>query len=154
LTLLLVTFASFFVDRDRGAKVVVTHMESYVPISGELQRQIFGTISGVINARKEASVVAILILIWPVLQVFTTLICAINRAWGATVCNWWRLPLRSMLLFGITAGTAVLGMSVPVLMRVAKGFLLQGHDIRPWMIGSATFLIPVFVLFFSLSFFY
>lgn len=59
-----------------------------------------------------------------------------------------------MLLFGITGVTALLGMSVPVLMRVAKGLFLQWHDIGPWMFGLGTLFISIIVLFFSLSFFY
>jgi Ca2+-transporting ATPase len=67
-------------------------MEGYVPISGEMQRQIFHTIAGVIKAREQASAVVCLILVWAALQCFTTLICATNRAWGTTGHNWWRLP--------------------------------------------------------------
>jgi Ca2+-transporting ATPase len=58
LVVLLVTIASFFVDRDRAGKEVIAHMESYVPISGEMQRQIFGTIAGVIRAREQAGAIA------------------------------------------------------------------------------------------------
>jgi Ca2+-transporting ATPase len=129
-------------------------MESYVPISGELQRQIFGTIAGVINARKQAGAVAALVLVWPALQCFTTLICATNRAWGTAVYNWWRLPLKSLLLLGIMAAAALLGMAVPVLMRMTKGWLSLSHDFRSWMYGLGTLYVPVLVLFFGLSLFY
>jgi len=44
-------------------------------------------------------------------QCFTTLICATNRAWGTAVHNWWRLPLKSLVLLGITAGAVLLGMA-------------------------------------------
>ena len=106
LTVLLVTVASSFVDRDRAGKEVIAYMESYVPISGEMQRQIFDTIAGVIKARQQASAVALLILVWAALQCFTTLICATNRAWGTTVYNWWRLPLKSLVLAGHHGGRA------------------------------------------------
>jgi hypothetical protein len=43
LMLLLVTLASFFVDRDRAGKAVIARIESYVPISGELQQHIVAT---------------------------------------------------------------------------------------------------------------
>jgi len=154
LMLLLVTLASFFVDRDRAGKEVIAHLESYVPISGELQRQIFGAITGVIKARKQAGAAAILILVWPALQCFTTLICATNRAWDTAVHNWWRLPLNSLALLGITAGAVLLGMGAPVLMKMAKGWLFPAHGFLFWVYGPATFLIPVLVVFFSLSLFY
>ena len=154
LTVLLVTVASSFVDRDRAGKEVTAYMESYVPISGEMQRQIFDTIAGVIKARQQASAVALLILVWAALQCFTTLICATNRAWGTTVYNWWRLPLKSLALLGITAGALLLGMAVPVLMRMAKGWLFPVGDFRSWAYGLGSFFIPLLVVFFSLSLFY
>jgi YihY family inner membrane protein len=154
LTVLLVTVASSFVDRDRAGKEVTAYMESYVPISGEMQRQIFDTIAGVIKARQQASAIALLILVWAALQCFTTLICATNRAWGTTVYNWWRLPLKSLALLGITAGALLLGMAVPVLMRMAKGWLFPVGDFRSWAYGLGSFFIPLLVVFFSLSLFY
>ena len=98
-------------------------MESYVPISGEMQSHIFNTIAGVVKSREQAGAVAFFILVWAALQCFTTLISATNRAWGTAVYNWWRLPLKSLVLLGITAGAVLLGMAVPVLMKMAKGWL-------------------------------
>jgi len=154
LMLLLVTMASFFMDRDQAGKAVIARIESYVPISGELQHQIFGAITGVIEARKQAGAVAFLLLVWAALQCFISLICATNRAWGTAVDNWWRLPLKSLALLGITAGAALLSMAAPVLMRMAEGWLFPARHFRSWMYGQGTFFIPVLVLFFSLSLFY
>jgi Ca2+-transporting ATPase len=154
LTVLLVTVASSFVDRDRAGKEVIAYLESYVPISGEMQRQIFDTIAGVIKTRQQASAVALIILVWIALQCFTTLICATNRAWGAAVLNWWRLPMKSLVLLGITAGAVLLGMAVPVLMRMTEGWLFPVDDFHFWVYGLGSFFIPLLVVFFSLSLFY
>jgi Ca2+-transporting ATPase len=154
LMVLLVTIASSFVDRDRAGKVVIACAESYVPISGEMQRQIFGIVAGVIKARQEAGAAALLILAWAALQCFTTLICATNRAWGAEAPNWWRLPLKSLALLGITAGAILVGMALPVLLRMAKHWLSPVHDFRFGVYGLGSFLIPLLVVFFSLSLFY
>jgi YihY family inner membrane protein len=154
LMVLLVTIASFFVDRDRAGKDVIAHMETFVPISGEMQRQIFDTIAGVIKAREKAGAVALLVLVWAALQCFTTLICATNRAWGTAVHNWWRLPLKSLVLLGITAGAVLLGMALPVLMRMAQGWLFPGPEFRSWAYGLGSFFIPLLVIFCSLSLFY
>ena len=154
LIVLLVTIASSFVDRDRAGKEVIAYLESYIPISGEMQRHVFDTIAGVINAREQAGVVAFLILVWAALQCFTTLICAINRAWGTAVYNWWRLPLKSLGLLGITAGAVLLGMAVPVLMRMAEGWLFPAHGFGSWVYGWGSFFIPLVVVFFGLSLFY
>jgi YihY family inner membrane protein len=154
LIVLLVTVASSFVDRDRAGKEVIAYLESYVPISGDMQRHIFDTIAGVIKAREQAGAVALLILVWSALQCFTTLICATNRAWGTPVYNWWRLPLKSLLLLGITAGAVLLGMAVPVLKRMARGWLSPAHDFRSWVYGLGSLSIPLVVVFFGLSLFY
>ncbi len=82
---LFVTIASTFIDRDRAGKVIITYIEKYVPISGEMHHYIFNTIAGVVNARDQAGVAAFVILVWTALQCFITLIVATNRAWGTTL---------------------------------------------------------------------
>jgi Ca2+-transporting ATPase len=154
LMILLVTIASHFVDRARAGKWVIAYTEGYFPISGEMQRQIFGIIAGVIKARQQAGAIAFLILVWAALQCFTTLICATNRAWGNAVPNWWRLPLKSLVLLGSTAGAVLLGMALPVLLRIAKGWLSPAHGLRSGVYGLGSILIPLLVVFFSLSLFY
>jgi YihY family inner membrane protein len=154
LMILLVTIATAFVDRDRAGKEVIAYVESYVPISGEMQRHIFNIIAGVIKARGQAGAVALLILVWAALQYFITLICAINRAWGTEVNNWWRLPLKSLALLGITTGAILLGMAVPVLMRMAKSWLFTVHNFHFWVYGPGSFFIPLLLVFFGLSLFY
>ena len=154
LIVLLVTGASFFVDWDRAGTEVITYFESHVPISGEMQRHVFDTIAGVISAREQAGVVALLILVWVALQCFTTLICATNRAWGTKVFNWWRLPLKGLVLFGITAGAVLLGMAAPVLMRMAQAWLPPLRGFGPWVYVLGSSIVPLFVMFVGLSLFY
>ena len=154
LMILLVTIASSFVDRDRAGTEVVAYMESYVPISGEMQRHIFDAIAGVIQAREQAGAVALLILVWTALQCFTTLICATNRAWGTEVYSWWRLPLTSLVLLGVTAGAVLLGMAAPVLAKMAKDWVFPVNDFRSWVYALGSFVIPLLVVFLSLSLFY
>jgi YihY family inner membrane protein len=154
LMVLLVTIASSFVDRDRAGKEVVAYMERYIPISAEMQHHILGTITGVINVRGQAGAVAFLILVWVALRCFTTLICATNRAWGTVEYNWWRLPLKSLVLLGITAGAILLGMAMPVLMRMAKDWLIPVNDFSSWVYALGTFFVPLLVVFLSLSLFY
>jgi len=154
LMVLFVTIASHFVDRDSAGKWVIACTESYVPLGGATQHQVFGIIAGVIKARQQAGAVAFLILVWAAIQCFTTLICATNRAWGAAAPNWWRLPLKSLVLLSTTAGAVLVGMALPVLLRIAKGWLSPAHGFRSAVYGLGSFLIPLLVVFFSLSLFY
>lgn len=137
LIILFVTIASVFIDRDRAGKEIITYVENYIPISGKMQSYIFDTIAGVVQARGQAGAVAFLILVWVAIQCFITLIVVTNRAWGIAGDNWWRLPLKSLVLLGITAGALLLGMAVPVLIRMAKGWLLTGSDFHSWVVARS-----------------
>lgn len=154
LMILLVTFVSSFVDKNLAATEVISYIESYVPINGEMQVYIFSVISGVINSREKATTIASLVLLWTAIQCFTTLIVATNRAWGSEVYNWWRLPLKGLTLFGTTAGAVLFGMAVPVLIRMTRGLLFPTHDFRSWMYDLGSFIIPLVVVFFGLCLFY
>jgi Ca2+-transporting ATPase len=154
LMILLVTIASVFVDRISAGKEIILYIGSFVPISGDMQSYIFSTISGVIEAREKAGAVALLALIWTSLQCFTTLICADNLAWGVPEKEWWRRPLKSLSLLGITTVLVLSAISVPVLVRMAKGLLFPARDLRSWVYSLGGFSIPLSVEFFGLSLFY
>ena len=155
LIVLFVTIASTFIDSDRAGKEIISYIESYVPISGEMHNYIFNTITGVINAREQAGLVAFVILVWASVQCFITLIVAANRAWGTAVYkNWWHLPIRSLMLLGITASMVLLGMVLPVLMRIVKNWFFATNDFISWLYGIGSFLIPLLFAFSGLSLFY
>lgn len=154
LIVLFVTMASVFIDREQAGKEVIAYLERFVPISGEMQSYIFNTIAGVIKARGQAGAVSLLILVWVVLQAFNTLISATNRAWGVRAHNWWRVPLKSLALLCILVGAVLLGMVVPVLMKMANVWLFPANDLRSWVGALGSFVIPLLVVFLSLTLFY
>jgi Ca2+-transporting ATPase len=153
LMILLVSIASLFVDRDQAGNAVIAYIESYVPISGDMQRNIFDTIAGVITAREQAGVIAFFILVWVALLCFITLVSATNRAWGTTT-KWWRLPLKSLVLLSITAVAVLLGIAVPALLRLATGWLFPVHDFQSWVYALTGFFLPLLVMFLGLSLFF
>lgn len=154
LIILFVTIASAFIDRDRAGKEIIAYVENYIPISGKMQSFIFDTIAGVVQARGQAGAVAFLILVWAASQCYITLISVINHAWGIAVYNWWKLPLKSLVLLGITAGAGLLGMAVPLLIRMPKSRIFIWSDFHSWAYALGSFLIPLLVVFLSLSLFY
>ena len=155
LIVLFVSIASNFINRDRAGIEIISYIEGYIPISGEMHNYIFNTISGVINAREQAGLVAFVILVWASLQCFITLIVAANRAWDTSVYkNWWHLPIRSLMLLGITASMVLLGMVLPVLMRIVKNWFFATNNFTSWLYGIGSFLIPLLLAFFGLSLFY
>lgn len=151
---LFVAIASAFIDQDRAGKEIIAFIERYVPISAKAQSFIFETIDGVIKARGQVGAVVFLLLLWTVLQSFITLIFATNRAWDTKMGRWWRLPLKSLMLLGITAGAVLLGIAAPALMRVAGSWLLPMNNFRSSIYALGSFVIPLLVVFLSLSLFY
>ena len=154
LVVLLVTITSAFIDRDEAVKEVISYVKSYIPISGEMQHRIFDTMAGVVNARGKAGLIAFLMLAWVAAQMFTTLICATNKAWNEEEYSWWRLPLKSLVLLGLIATAILLGLAAPVFVRMANDWLFSAHGFRSWMYGLGSFSLPLFVVFSSLSLFY
>jgi Ca2+-transporting ATPase len=135
LVVLLVTITSAFID-------------------GEMQHHIFDTIAGVVKARGQAGLIALLMLVWVATQVFTTLICATNRAWSTEVYNWWRLSLKSLALLGIMTGALLLVLAVPIFARMANAWLFPVQGFHSWVYQLGSFTIPLFVIFISVSLFY
>ncbi len=155
LLLLLVTIVSFFVDQNQAGQEVVSYIEGYVPISAEMKNHIFGSITGVIKSRGGASIVALTILVWVALQCYTTMILAINRAWGGTEgYKWWRLPLKSLMLLCLTVITFFLGMVAQVLAKTMKEWFLPLNEFHSLLFTLGGIAIPLVVIFFSLSLFY
>ncbi len=154
LLVLLVTITSFFTDQKSAGKEVIAYLEGYVPLSGEMQGHIFDTVGGVIKARDQAGLVALILLIWVGLQCFITLIRATNRAWDTEGYKWWKLPLKSLMLLGIMAGAVLLGMAMPVLLKMAQNRLFPVGDSRYWVYLLGTIVIPSLVVFLSLGLFY
>jgi len=154
LIILIVTVASVFIDHDRAGAEVIASVETYVPISGEMQGHIFDTIAGVINARGEAGALAFLTLVWAARRFFSTLISATNQAWGADPHNWWRLPLKSLFFLVIMVSAALLAITVPVLTKMAKDWISPRNDFGSWVHTLTGLTIPMAVIFVSLSLFY
>lgn len=154
LIILLVTIASNFTDRDSAGTKIIVYMEGYIPLGSEMQGYIFSAIAGVMKTRQQASLVAFFILVWVAIQCFTTLIHATNRAWGTEVQTWWRLPLKSLLLLGITSGTVFFGIALPMLAQVAKKTFHEVNAFSYWAYALGSFFISLLVVFVSLGIFY
>jgi len=153
LMVLFVTAASFFADRGEAAGVVISYVEKFVPLNGEMQHYVFDTLSKVINARGRASAVAMLMLVWVAIQFFNTLIQAANRAWGTTGSHWWKLPLKSLALLMILIIAVLVGIGTPLMGKMAGGLLTTGvflpRAYKLWL-----FVVPWLLVFFSLTIFY
>ena len=154
LIIIFVTIAAGFVDRDRAAMEIIAYIETYVPITSENQSYIFDTIGGVVGARGWAGAVALLMLVWVAMRLFSALISATNQAWGLRAYGWLGLPLKSLLFLVIMVSAVLLAVLVPVLAKVAKAGLFPRTDFGLGVYLPGRFLIPVLVMFLGLSVFY
>jgi YihY family inner membrane protein len=154
LIVLSVTIASAFIDRDHAGSEVIAYVESYVPISGEMQSYIFNTVAGVIKTPGQVGIIAFLMLVWASMQFFSSLICATNRAWGNMVNSLWRLPLKSLVFLAVMVCTVLAGIVVPALMKMAETRLFPVNVFSSGIYTLGSYLIPSTVVFLGLSFFY
>lgn len=149
-----VTIASIFVDRDRAGTQIIAYIEAYIPIGQDEHKFIFDTVGSVVKVRGQASVVAFIMLAWASMRFFSTLIRATNRAWGIDAHNWWRLPLKSLVFLAIIAVIVLCSIATPVLVNMAKEWLIPSREFRSWVHTLWRFLIPMLVVFLGLSLFY
>jgi len=153
LLLLFVSVGSLFFERQVALEQVIGYAESYAPLAPEMKREVFDTIAGIVSARGQVGAVAFVALVWGALQFFKALIRATNRAWGTDMHNWWQMPLKSIVLLIALGSALVLGLTVPITLRIAAHWLPEYFFVS-WTTNAATAIIPAIVLFYGLALFY
>src|ERR1700722_7900328 len=148
---LMVASASFLVQPDHAAHVVLGFIRHYVPLNDKINEDVSGILNGMINARGKVLVIAPLVFMLAAFHFFNVLIRAVNEAWGVEATSWWHLPAKSLLLLGITGVTLLLGIALPILGRLLKHWLFFTYDFGPWVYYAAIYFIPAVVLFLGLS---
>src|ERR1700726_993177 len=102
LILLVVAIGTLFVsDREQAARRLVIQIEEYTPLQQNDRDVVMNTVEGVIRHGWGVGILGFLTLVWSSLRFFQALVLGINRAWGAKDYDWWRLPLRNLLMIGI-----------------------------------------------------
>jgi len=128
LALLLVAAGSLFVEREVATEAVIKMVNHYTPLTGEQEREAVATVHEWMNTRGQISLTALPLLIWGAMKYLRTLIRTTNRIWQAKTYSWWRLPLKSLGLLGITASAVLLGILLPALAGLAGRWLSHHLD--------------------------
>ena len=152
--LLLVTFATLFIDRERAGTVVIAYIKSYIPLGVDMQNFLFDTLMQVVEASGSASIAAILVLSWSAMQFFSTLITATNQAWGNISAKWWQLPLESLMFLAMMQVVLLLGVTAPLLIAIIENLLSPHLAIGAWFNPLLTSIISPLLIFLGLSLFY
>ena len=154
LTLLLVAAGSLFVEHAVATQAVVKLVNHHTSLTGEQEREAVATIRDWLNARGQISLAALPLLLWGALKYLRTLIRTTNRVWRAQTYNWWRLPLKSLGLLGITASAVLIGILLPGVAGLARRWLATYLESPQWVFGLMFQLIPGLVLFYGLIMIY
>lgn len=123
LILLITVTGSLFFEKNRVQEEVLNLVGAYIPLSTSEQAGIMQAISGFIQQRGKAGILALLGVAWTSLRFFQALVRGVNRAWGTHEYSWWRLPIQNLLMVGIVAAALLVGMFIPAVMKVVEGVL-------------------------------
>ena len=147
LVILMVSAGSLFVEREDATREVIQWIKQYVPLTGEQERGVVANIHGVLEKRGEITLAAFPLLLWGALKFLRTMIRTTNRIWNSPIYNWWRLPLKSLGLLGITLSAAFLGILLPSIARLARRWIATYLEFPNWAFNLTFNLIPWLVLF-------
>ena len=154
LVFMLVSAGSLFVERAVATREVVQWVNHYIPLTSEQKRDAETNIRGVLEARGKFNLAAFPLLVWGALKFLRILIRSTNRIWHSPNYNWWRLPLRSLGLLGITASAVLFGVLVPGVARLVQRWLLNYLDTSTWVLDLILSFIPWLVLFYGVLMIY
>lgn len=154
LVILLVAAGSLFVEREVATQAVVQWVNHYIPLTGEQENAAVKSIDGMLVARGQISLVAIPLLLWSSLQFLSVLIRTTNRLWHSSTYNWWKLPLKSLALLGITVSAVLIGILLPAMARMFQESFTTWLGFPDWMFAMIFRLIPWLVLFYGLIMIY
>jgi YihY family inner membrane protein len=152
LILLVVAIGTFFIpDRHQAARQVVQEIEQYVPLQAKDRGLLFTIMDDAIQNGWKAGIFGLLALLWGALRFFQALVVGVNRAWGGKAYNWWKLPLKNLLMLGILVSALVLGLLVPLIINHLKAIHYYDINVAVDLLSN---LLPEGVLFFGLVMFY
>jgi YihY family inner membrane protein len=154
LVILLATAGSLFVKRDVATQAVMQWVKHYIPLTSEQNHSAAAAIGGALAARGRISLTAVPLLLWSALQFLGVLIRTTNRLWHSPTYNWWRLPLKSLVLLGITVSAFLIGILLSAAARMFRESLTTRLGFPSWMFVMIFQLIPWLVLFYGLIMIY
>ncbi|MCF7788383.1 MAG: YihY/virulence factor BrkB family protein [Prosthecobacter sp.] len=154
LAILVVTVGSLFVEREVVTQAVLNLVNHYTPLTSEQESTAVAAIREWLQARSTISLTALPLLLWSALKFLRTLIRTTNRIWHSQTYNWWRLPLKSLGLLGITTSAVLIGILLPGLVRLVQEWLQSYLDFPSWAFALLFHLLPWLVLFYGLVMIY
>lgn len=154
LALLLVAGGSLFVERGVATQAVIELVNHHTPLTSEQERKAVAIIHDWLHTRGRITLTALPLLVWGAMKYLRTLIRTSNRVWHVQTYSWWRLPLKSLGLLGITASAVLIGILLPTVAGLAERWLGTLIEFPSWALALMFQLIPRLVLFYGLIMIY
>ena len=158
LVLLLVTVstdvAARFIGEQAAKEKALDFVITYIPMGSDGLKMISTTLQGVLDARGKIGLVALLGVLWSSLGFFQSIVSAVNQAWDLEPLNWWKLPLRNLMMVGVLASALLLGNVIPVALKTAQGYMKFAAPWSASLFGLVSALVPPLVLFYGFLLFY
>lgn len=145
--ILIVSAGSLFIDGEVLTQELVNLGNRHTVLTTEQESAAVEIIQGMLDSRGTISLVALPLLLWGALKFLRTLIHTTNLVWHSHPYSWWRLPLKSLGLLGITAGAVFIGIVLPGWAQLAQRWLTTHLGLPDWVFGLLFLLIPWIVLF-------
>ncbi len=154
LIIIMVTVSSLFFDKADVTTRIIDGVQTVVPIGTANQQYIFNTITGVIQGRGQASVLAFIMLVWASLGFVSSLIRAISLAWNTRSHSWWKLPIKGFVLVSFLVIAAMMSLLVPVIVKLLSRWLLFRHPLMIALYHGVSNGLSAIVIFISLTVLY
>lgn len=154
LLILMVTLFSVVIAQEEAARELVQWAKQYAPLTVAQERDAVDAVRRLLDTRSHLNILAFGLLIWNSLNFLTTLVKTTNRIWQAPAYNWWRLPLKSLALLGVTVSTVLIGVLLPGFARLVQSWLSKRLAIPDWAFAALFQFLPWVVMFYGLIMMY
>jgi YihY family inner membrane protein len=150
IAVLLVSAGSLFVEREVVIREFISWADHYTPMTPQQRGDALSSIQVLFDSRGKINVTAVAILVWGALKFLRALIRTTNRIWQSPTYSWWRLPLKSLGLLGITASAASIGILLPAAARFVRNWFTSYLGFPKWTFELVFSIIPWLVLFYGI----
>lgn len=151
---LVAAIGSLFFDRHTAAVRIITYLEGRIPLDAGMKTDLFDTIGAVVDARGQAGWVALVVAIWGASQFLEALICAVNRAWGREIYDWWKLPLHGLASVAVMVGALLLSVIIPTGQRLVLHKFFPMAENMEWTDHLARSAVPFLIMLATMILFY
>lgn len=146
---LLVTAGSLFVEREVATREFIRWADHYTPLTPDQREGALAATHGLLGSRGKINVAAVVMLVWGALKFMRALIRTTNRVWHSPTYSWWRLPLKSLGLLGISSSAAIIGILLPAAARFVRNWFTSYLGFPKWTFELVFSIIPWLVLFYG-----